>query len=159
MMDLMERKATGVDSSDGRLNAGATGSAPAVLVASSEVTKPRRRVFTVPYKLRILREADGCRKPGELGALLRREGLYSSHLTKWRQQREEGTLSRGTIRRGPLPDPDKRVARENEKLSRELARVTRKLKRAELIIEYQKKVAELMGLPLEEAEASDTEAS
>jgi transposase len=108
--------------------------------------KPRRRRFTAEYRLRILKEADACKKPGELGALLRREGLYSSHLTNWRRQREQGALrDLRARRRGPTPRPvDPRV----KQLEAENRRLTRKLQRAETIITLQKKVAEILGIPL-----------
>ena len=91
-------------------------------------------------------QADACKKPGELGALLRREGLYSSLLTNWRRQREQGALQdmRGR-RRGPKPRPvDPRV----KQLEAENRRLQRKLQRAETIITLQKKVAEILGIPL-----------
>jgi transposase len=111
--------------------------------------KPQRRRFTVEYKVRILREADACAEPGEIGALLRREGLYSSHLTEWRRQREQGALAalapRKRGRRGAPPHP---LARRVSELERENTRLQRRLQQAEVIIEVQKKVAELLGIPL-----------
>ena len=108
--------------------------------------KPQRRRFTAAHRLRILKEADACKKPGELGALLRREGLYSSHLTNWRRQRDEGALrDLRARRRGPAPKPvDPRV----KQLEVENRRLQRKLQRAETIITLQKKVAEILGIPL-----------
>lgn len=108
--------------------------------------RPKRRRFTAEYKLRILRDADRC-KPGELGALLRREGLYSSHLTAWRQQRDRiAQAGLAARRRGPkastVVDPRvKQLERENAKLQRRLAR-------AELMLEIQKKASEMLGIPL-----------
>ena len=111
--------------------------------------KPVRRRFTAEYKLCILREADRCTQPGQLGALLRREGLYSSHLTTWRQQRDEGTLaSLAPKRRGRRPSPDAPLVAENERLKRENQRLTAKLRQAETIIEVQKKLSEILGIPL-----------
>jgi len=111
--------------------------------------KPVRRRFTAEYKLRMLREADCCTEPGQLGALLRREGLYSSHLTTWRQQREEGTLAGlAPKRRGRKPSPEAPVVAENERLKRENERLTAKLRQAETIIEVQKKLSEILGTPL-----------
>jgi transposase-like protein len=108
-----------------------------------------RRRFPAEYKLRILREADGCLQPGQLGALLRREGLYSSHLTTWRQQREEGTLAGLTPkRRGRKANPDAPLIAENERLKRETQRLAAKLRQAETIIEVQKKLSEILGIPL-----------
>ena len=106
--------------------------------------KPERRRFTAEYKLRILEEADSCTGPGQIGALLRREGLYSSNLTQWRLQRAEGVLQALTPRkRGPKVDP---LTEENAALRRRIDRLEAELKRAETIIEVQKKVSELLGL-------------
>ena len=111
--------------------------------------RPVRRSFPREYKLCILREADRCTRPGQLGALLRREGLYSSHLTTWRQQREEGTLAGLTPkRRGRKANPDAPLIAENERLKRETQRLAAKLRQAETIIEVQKKLSEILGIPL-----------
>jgi transposase-like protein len=105
----------------------------------------RRRRFTADYKVRILAEADACSAPGQLGALLRREGLYSSHLVDWRRQRAAGTVAALTPRRrgrpaGSAPAAElTRLRQENEQLARRLAA-------AETIIEIQKKVSSLLGL-------------
>ena len=100
-------------------------------------------------KLRMLAEADRCSEPGQIGALLRREGLYSSHLSKWRQQRERGALGQ---QRGRKADPQtaelKRLQRENERLRS-------RLERAEHIIEVQKKLAELLGTTLDETPSNE----
>ena len=109
--------------------------------------RARRRTFTVGYKLRILRQADACRRPGELGALLRREGLYSSHLATWRRERDRGAVEvLASRRRGPKgPSPEaKRVA----ELERENQRLREELRRAQLINEAQKKLHELLGIPM-----------
>ena len=111
--------------------------------------KAIRRRFTSAYKLRILAEAERCQEVGMLGELLRREGLYSSHLTTWRRQRDEGALSalepkkRG--RKSKAQDPG---VQEAERLRRENQRLTERLRQAELIIEAQKKVSEILGIPL-----------
>src|SRR5881296_3576478 len=111
------------------------------MTAETEVVaKARRRRFTAAEKLRVLREADGCTKPGELGALLRREGLYSSHLSAWRAARQRGELAGLTPRpRGPQAKPvdprDKKIA----ELERETRRLQARLERAEGLIEVQKK--------------------
>ena len=117
--------------------------------------KVHRRQFTAEYRRRILREADACTKHGELGALLRREGLYSSHLVNWRRQREQGELGAGRARqRGPTPKPvDPRV----KQLEVENRRLHRKLARAETIITLQKKVAEILGIPLKPLDIDETD--
>jgi transposase-like protein len=111
--------------------------------------KPVRRRFTAEYKLRILCEADRCAEAGQLGALLRREGLYSSHLSTWRQHRDEGTLAGLTPkRRGRKANPDAPLIAENERLKRETQRLAARLRQAETIIEVQKKLSEILGIPL-----------
>ncbi len=119
-------------------------------VADPEVTaKAKRRRFSAQYKLQILREADALADRGGIGELLRREGLYSSHLTTWRRERERGELEGLTAkRRGRKADPDRALAQENERLARENARLERRVAQAEAIIEVQKKVASLLGIPL-----------
>lgn len=109
--------------------------------------KPTRRRFTAAYKLKIVEEADECSE-GEIGALLRREGLYSSHLSTWRRQREEGAIQALGKKRGRKAKPRDK---EKEQLVRENAKLRRKLEQAEKIIEIQKKVAAL----LEAAERDD----
>lgn len=118
------------------------------LVSTEVPEKAKRRRFDREYKLRILAEADSCTKHGELGKLLRREGLYSSHLADWRKQRERGTL--GTKKRGRKTDPKNKEAAENKRLRRKNKRLEERLRKAELIIEVQKKVAALLGNPIEE---------
>jgi transposase len=103
------------------------------------VPKAERRRFSAEYKLSILAEADRCTERGRIGALLRREGLYSSHLTAWRQQREQGTLGQ---KGGRKPDPQ---AAEIKRLQRENERLRTRLERAEHIIDVQKKLAQLLG--------------
>ena len=119
---------------------------PAPRVPDPEVAaKVQRRRFSAEYRLRILKQADACKKPGELGALLRREGLYSSLLVNWRRQREQGALRemRGR-RRGPKAEPiDPRV----KQLETETRRLQRKLQRAETIITLQKKLPRSWGSP------------
>lgn len=114
------------------------------------VAKAERRRFAAEYKRRIVREADRCTKPGEIGALLRREGLYSSLLTTWRAARERGELEGlSPKKRGPKatpPDPrDKKLAEQE----REITRLRQRAERAEALVELQKKVAALLGTPLE----------
>lgn len=110
------------------------------------VAKATRRRFTTEYKRRILREADACTEPGAIGALLRREGLYSSHLTKWRAQRERGALAGLTPKpRGPAPKPKNPLAGKVAALERAVSREKARADRAEALVELQKKVAELLG--------------
>ena len=135
------RRVTGV----AREAAGRNGDNP-----DPEVTnKAIRRRFSAAYKRRVVREADRCTKPGELGALLRREGLYSSSLRTWRRQHDAGELAgMGSAKRGRKAQPkdgrDKRIA----ELEREAQRLQRKLEQAETVIEIQKKVSTLLGIPL-----------
>ena len=115
--------------------------------------KARRRTFTAKYKLETLKEAAACTEPGEIGALLRRKGLYSSHLSKWRQQRDEGVLAGLTPKkRGRKPRKVSAEARRVAELEREVALLRRKLAQAETIIEVQKKLSQLLGS--QEAERS-----
>jgi len=111
--------------------------------------KPLRRRFDAEYKARILREADQCTQLGQTGALLRREGLYSSHLFLWRKQRDDAALN-GLVpkRRGRKPAPDAPLVAENQRLSREVARLHRRLRRTEAILEVQKKLSEILGIEL-----------
>ena len=140
------RRATGVSGN----GAGAAGQADPEVPA-----KAKRRKFTTEYRLKILREADRCKGPGEIGALLRREGLYSSLLSTWRQQREKGALAAmRSVRRGPKPKAmDPRV----KQLEKENAQLQRRLKQAEAIIEVQKKVAEILGIPLKSQPEDENE--
>ena len=111
--------------------------------------KPVRRRFDAEYKARILREADQLTEPGQVGALLRREGLYSSHLSLWRRQRDEAALAGlGPKRRGRKPDPNAELMAENQRLNRENARLIRKLRRTEAILDVQKKLSEILGIEL-----------
>jgi transposase-like protein len=121
------------------------------------VAKPKRRRFTAAEKQRLLREVDACQGSGEIGALLRREGLYASYLTTWRRQREQGELDGlSPQKRGPKPDPQ---AIELARLRRENERLQERLRQAELIIDVHtcpggrcqgKKVAQMLGLAVEE---------
>ncbi len=108
-----------------------------------------RRTFTKEYKLRVLERADRCTGGGEVGKLLRGEGLYSSHLTAWRRQRREGTLKALAKRRGPKVKKSAEQ-REVDDLRRENARLRRKLDHAEKIIGVQKKLSEVLGIQFEE---------
>jgi transposase-like protein len=110
----------------------------------------RRRRFSAEYRLRILRQADACTMPGELGALLRREGLYSSSLANWRRQRDRGVTEALSQPRGRQPtDP---AVLLNAKLVKENARLTKELAAAQMVIRIQGNVSELLGIALESAE-------
>ena len=118
--------------------------------------RSKRRRFSPAYKRRILEEADACTHVGDIGALLRREGLYSSHLGKWRQMREQGTLTAlAPKRRGPKPDPDRSLVKHNETLERENARLRKKLDAAETIIDVQRKLSRLLGIEMPESSEND----
>jgi len=139
------RRATGVSAGGG----------PGVVADPEVPAKAKRRQFSPEYKLKVLREADGCRGEGEIGALLRREGLYSSHLTTWRRARETGALvGMRAKKRGPKGrDEDPRV----KQLTRENASLQRQLKQAVTIIEIQKKVAGILGIPLNAPELDESD--
>jgi len=112
---------------------------------SPEVSeKASRRRFTAEYKTRILDEADRCTEPGQVGELLRREGLYSSHLTNWRRQRKTGLAPK---QRGRKPKSNKQEQQELDRLRRENKRLAERLRQAETIIDVQKKVCEMLGIP------------
>jgi len=123
--------------------------APRPPVPDSEViARPRRRSFTAEYRRSILDQADAAHDAGAVGLLLRREGLYSSHLATWRRQRKQGGIDALTPKkRGPkvVVSP---LVKENREQQATIIRLTKKLKNAELIIEVQKKVAALLGNPI-----------
>ena len=129
---------------------------PSPVAASPELTdRPRRRSFTAQAKLRILADIDRVAGTGGIGAILRREGLYSSALSDWRRQRDAGALGALTpSKRGPKPPPPNPLATELASARRDNIRLQQRLDRAEAIIELQKKVAELLGIP---PAASDAE--
>jgi transposase-like protein len=129
--------------------------APLRVVPPAEPADPEvaeraaRRRFTAEYKLQVLRHAEACIRPGDLGALLRREGLYSSHLTTWRRQREQGSLAAlSPKKRGRPAVPPSPLARRVAELERDNARLTQRLQQAEAIIAVQKKLSEALGIPL-----------
>jgi transposase len=112
------------------------------------VAKPQRRSFTAEYKRRILKEADACTTPGAVGALLRREGLYSSHLVEWRRAGARGELAALTPKkRGRKPTPVDPRDRKIAELERQLAQMTGRAERAEALVEAQKNLAALLGRP------------
>ena len=135
---------------DGRVHAGA--------MPDPEVPeRPVRRRFSAAYKLAILREVDATTQEGQIGAILRRERLYSSHLVDWRRARDRGALEALARPAGrPRPNP---LAREVDRLRRENARLAARLSTAERIIEIQGKVSELLGIPLAPVSEHDTSGS
>ena len=120
------------------------------------VPRAKRRRFSAEYKLRILEEAAACSERGQIGSLLRREGLYSSHLTTWRHQREQGQLEALSPKnRGRKPSVDEALAKELAELKRENQRLENRLQQAETIIEVQKKLSGLLGLTLNENQSDE----
>jgi len=118
--------------------------------------KPARRTFSAKYKAQILAEADRCTKPGELGTLLRREGLYSSLLVTWRRQREEGTIKALAPRkRGRKKKAVNPLAKRVAELERSERRLKRQLAQAEVLLEIQKKASDLLGIQLKGPESLD----
>ena len=150
------RRATGIPCA--ATTAQGAHSMPSLPIAPADPEVPEkavRRRFTAEYKLNILRQADNARTPGDIGVLLRREGLYSSHLTTWRRQRDAGLISalrpkpRGRKASRNLLQPEvKRLRKENQRLQR-------RLKRAELIIDIQKKISQMLGIPLKNPELGE----
>jgi transposase len=132
------------------------GGTGAAVIPDPEVpTKATRRRFTSEYKRRILKEADACT---DLGALLRREGLYASNLTTWRKQMKRGVLTAlSPKKRGRKESGSDPLQVENEKLRKENNRLERRLKRAELIIDIQKKAAQILGIPLSTPEEGEND--
>jgi transposase-like protein len=115
----------------------------------------QRRQFTAKEKLRILEEADACTEPGEIGALLRREGIYSSYLSRWRQARDRGQLTAlGPSKRGPKAPANRELVREVARLRRENEQLRTRLDQAETIIDVQKKLSTLLGLDPEKGESN-----
>ncbi|MBL4845276.1 MAG: transposase [Planctomycetes bacterium] len=114
------------------------------------LAKPQRRRYSADYKLRILKETDACTKPGEIGAILRREGLYSSILSSWRRQREAGLKPQKRGRKPKLADPQekriKALERQNRALEFEKSKLEARLKRADLMLDLQKKCSEILGV-------------
>jgi transposase-like protein len=156
-MSLMENNGAGnrgAERAVGERSESVAGRAAAAGVPDPELAeRPKRRRFSAEFKLRVLREADACAKPGELGALLRREGLYSSHLSSWRSQREQGALKELARKRGRKPaDP---LEAENAELRHRAERAEAKLATAERVIEVQGNVSALLGDLLEPESAKE----
>lgn len=120
-------------------------------------SKASRRRFTAKYKRSILEQVDRCQHHGDIGALLRREGLFSSHLTSWRRLRDKGALvGLAAQKRGRKPAPAAAERREIDKLKKENERLQLKLKRAHTIIEFQKKLSEILEIPMDSSEMDKT---
>jgi len=118
--------------------------------------RPVRRSFLADYKLQILRQADACTQRGQVGQLLRREGLYSSHLTTWRAQRQQGTLDAlAPKKRGRKTRTNDPALEKSRCLERENKQLRERLRQAEVIIDIQKKVAEILGIPLNSPESGE----
>lgn len=125
--------------------------------------KPKRRQYSAQYKLEILRETDACTKPGEIGSILRREGLYSSILSAWRAQRDAGTLAGlKPKKRGRKAKPTdardeqiKALQKEKRTLERDKARLEARLHKADLMLDLQKKCSEILGITFPSAPPSD----
>lgn len=124
---------------------------PAIAAPDPEVPEKKpRRVYTAKYKLQILAKADKCTEPGQLGSLLRREGLYSSNLTAWRRQKEQGMLDAlSPKKRGPEKVTKNHLAQLVARLEKENRQLKLQLKKAETIIEVQKKISEILGMSLD----------
>ena len=121
------------------------------------VATAKRRHFSAQEKLRILEEADAC-EHGEIGALVRREGIYTSYLSRWRRERKRGALEGlSADKRGSESEVDRALAEENKQLRGENKRLKQRLTQAETIIEVQKKVSQLLGLAPTAMEKGDTE--
>ncbi|MDR7553943.1 MAG: transposase [Armatimonadota bacterium] len=132
-----------VDNMSARRDGRPGGAAAVTVLADPEVAaKPTRRRFSAEYKLQILREAESQREPGAIGALLRREGLYSTHLSAWRRERERGALEAlRARRRGRKPDPTQELRQQIAALEAEKQRLQERLRQAEVIIAAQKNCA------------------
>jgi transposase-like protein len=132
------------------------GQRPTALTDSEVTPKAARRIFSAAYKKKILAEMDAAAGSGQIGELLRREGIYSSTLTRWRRERDSAVDSAFSQKRGPEPKRNPLTA-ENEKLRRQNQRLQEDLRKAEIIIDVQKKLATLLGRPL--ASSPDSENS
>jgi transposase len=145
----------GVERAVGERNGATANSGVPVGVPDPElVQSAKRRRFTAEYKLQVLREADGCSGSGEIGELLRREGLYRSHLATWRRQRDEGAL--GALSRPRGRKPSNPLEAENAKLRKRAERAEAELSKARRVIEVQGNVSALLGELLEPRGATDT---
>jgi transposase-like protein len=144
---MVSTEVAGVDNLSARRDDRA-GAAAAAGPDPEVVAKATRRRFSAEYKLRILREAESQRELGATGAVLRREGLYSTHLSAWRRERDRGALDAlGRRRRGRQPDPSQNWRQRIVELETERDRLQERLRQAEAIITAQKKLAEIFGPP------------
>jgi transposase len=135
---------------------GDTGARGPLVAPDPEVSeRAKRRRFTAEYKLRILREADACKGDGDLGALLRREGLYSSHLATWRRQRDE--IAKAGLKARKRGPKSKAVDPRVKQLERENLRLKRRLEQAETIIDFQKKLSKLLGIQLKSPDSDGSD--
>jgi transposase len=149
--------AIGVEERSDETPTAGAGSSPRPPVApdSEVVAKPKRRRFTAEYRLRIVEEADRCTESGDVGRLLRREGLYSSHLTKWREARHEGSLhGLRSKKRGAKPKENNPLEPKVRELEAKVARLEKDLQTAHTILDVQGKVAGLLGFSLEDGKNS-----
>ena len=138
-------------------SAGGAGDGLATRHADPEVTpRARRRQFSSAYKAGIVREAEACTQVGQVAALLRREGLYSSTLSRWRQVMRQGAMAGLDNKRGRKKNPDTELRQQVRQLERDKARLKRQLHQAETVIEVQKKLSEILEIPLKgESEHDD----
>jgi len=142
--------ALGVEERSDEVPSAGAGTRPA-LPDPEVVAKPKRRRFTAEYRLRIVEEADQCRQPGDVGRLLRREGLYSSHLTKWREAHRNGALhGLRSKKRGVKPKASNPLEPKVRELEAKVARLEKDLHTAHTILDVQGKVAGLLGFSLED---------
>ncbi len=146
-MNTMTEPTPAPGSEGARRATGDSGARAAEVALDPEVTeRAKRRRFTAEYKLRILRKADACKGDGDIGALLRREGLYSSQLAAWRRRRDE--LAKAGLKASKRGPKGKVVDPRVKQLKRENARLQRRLDRVELMLDIQKKASEMLGIPL-----------
>ena len=146
----MDRTGARSPAAAGERARGAAAAAPDPEVSA----KATRRRFSPRYKLSVVERADACETPGEIGELLRREGLYSSHLSAWRKAVREGSLEALARRRGPKPSVDRGAAKKVARLERENKRLREELRKAHLVIEVQGKVSGLLGVSLGDGKSS-----
>jgi transposase len=141
------------DRSGGTANS--AGAAPVPIPDPEVPEKAKRRQFTAEYKRSIVAQAEACRDDGAIGVLLRREGLYWSHLTTWRRQKEQGELDALTPKKRGRKSTANPLTEDNQRLRKENARLSRRLEQAELIIDVQKKVSALLGISLPEVKSGE----